>query len=120
MDAELHVVQVSVRGIGSMQDGSQLCSSSGPYSVQIYICDAQGGVWVIGTMRGSASVAAGVQQGDELLEVDLQSVHASTPFQASLQVQGGEHQPQPPPPVKLKVRSSGSSRGLSSSRAISS
>lgn len=64
----------------------------------------QGGVWVVGTMRGSASVAAGVQQGDELLEIDAQPVHSSTPFQASLQVQGGEGQVQPPPPAKLKVR----------------
>ena len=64
----------------------------------------QGGVWVVGTMRGSASVAAGVQQGDELLEIDAQPVQSNTPFQASLQVQGGEGQAQPPPPAKLKVR----------------
>ncbi|KAK9837689.1 hypothetical protein WJX74_003090 [Apatococcus lobatus] len=65
---------------------------------------SQGGVWVIGTMRGSPSTAAGVQQGDEVLEIDMQSVWSSTPFQASLLVQGGDSQPQPPPPVKLKVR----------------
>ena len=59
---------------------------------------------MIGTMRGSACVAAGVQQGDEILEVDSQPVQSSTPFQASLQVQGGDTLSQPPPPVKLKVR----------------
>ena len=95
-------MQAKVGGTSTIQGKSQPCCSSGPCCINI--CDVQGGVWVIGTMRGSASVAAGVQQGDELLEVDMQSVQSSTPFQASLQVQGGDRQPQPPPPVKLKVR----------------
>jgi len=44
---------------------------------------AQGGVWVIGMIRGTAAARAGVEQGDQLLAVDGAALDGATPFQAA-------------------------------------
>ena len=43
----------------------------------------QGGVWVIGMIRGTPAERAGVEQGDQLLAVDGRALDGATPFQAA-------------------------------------
>lgn len=47
------------------------------------------GVWVLGLIKGSTADAAGIGQGDEVLEVDGESSDGKTPFQVSSALQGG-------------------------------
>eukprot|EP00884_Botryococcus_braunii_P007006 jgi/Botrbrau1/16306/Bobra.0066s0074.1 len=78
---------------------------------------AQGGVWVLGLIRSSPADRAGLQQGDELLEIDGQAVGDRSPFQVASQIQGASPSPSsassaspsimPPPFVDLKVRKEG-------------
>lgn len=73
------------------------------------------GVWVLGLIQGSAADQAGLQQGDQLLELDGQPLGGRSPFEVASLLQGveggadggggaAEAPPQPPPPVALKFR----------------
>lgn len=62
---------------------------------------AQGGVWVLGMIKGGAADRAGVRQGDELLSIDGNSVAALSPFQAAGLLQGTDETA--PPSVSLEV-----------------
>lgn len=49
---------------------------------------AQGGVWVLGMIKGGAADRAGVRQGDEVLSIDNRDVASLSPFQAAGLLQG--------------------------------
>ncbi|EFN55775.1 hypothetical protein CHLNCDRAFT_145217 [Chlorella variabilis] len=48
------------------------------------------GVWVLGLIRGSAADAAGLQQGDQLLELDGAALGGQSPFAVASLLQGQE------------------------------
>lgn len=50
------------------------------------------GVWVLGLISGSAAEAAGIQQGDQLLELDGQQLAGQSPFAVASLLQGQEQQ----------------------------
>ena len=70
------------------------------------------GVWVLGLIRGSAADAVGLQQGDQLLELDGRQLQRQSPFQVASLLQGQEEEQQQPAPglglgstaVQLKAR----------------
>ena len=64
--------------------------------------DVQGGVWVLGMIKGAAADAAGVRQGDELLTIDGAPTAELSPFQAAGLLQGAGND-EPPPSVDLQV-----------------
>lgn len=51
---------------------------------------SNGGVWVVGLVRGAAADAAGLRQGDELLEADGAALAAQSPFEVASLLQGQE------------------------------
>jgi hypothetical protein len=48
------------------------------------------GVWVLGLIRGSAADAAGLGQGDQLLELDGSALAGQSPFAVASALQGPE------------------------------
>ena len=68
-----------------------------------WVC-GQGGVWVLGMMKGAAADRAGVRQGDEGLKIDGSDVTALSPFKAAGLLQGASLDA--PPTVAITVRSS--------------
>lgn len=75
------------------------------------------GVWVLGLIRGSAADAAGLQQGDQLLELNGRQLAGESPFAVASLLQGPE-QPAATQqglgleasPVQLKVSGGGGCR----------
>ncbi len=64
----------------------------------------QGGVWVIGMIRGTAAERAGVEQGDQLLAVDGRPLDGATPFQAANLLMGAvDDGAEAPPPSAVTV-----------------
>ena len=64
----------------------------------------QGGVWVIGMIRGTAAERAGVEQGDQLLAVDGRALDGASPFQAANLLMGAvEEGPAAAPPTAVSV-----------------
>lgn len=49
-------------------------------------CVEDGGIWVVGLSKGSASDLAGIEQGDEVLQVEGQDLTAQSPFQVGVVV----------------------------------
>ncbi|CAK0738468.1 hypothetical protein CVIRNUC_001047 [Coccomyxa viridis] len=52
--------------------------------------DAEGGVWVLGMIKGGAADRAGVRQGDEILRVNGQEIGPLSPFKVAGLMQGAE------------------------------
>lgn len=52
------------------------------------------GVWVLGLIRGSAAEQAGVNQGDQLLELDGRRLAGRSPFEVASLLQGQEEERQ--------------------------
>ena len=50
----------------------------------------QGGVWVLGLIKGGAADRAGVRQGDEILRVNGQEIGPLSPFKVAGLMQGAE------------------------------
>lgn len=67
----------------------------------------QGGVWVLGLIRTSAAEQSGLQQGDELLEIDGFPVGERSPFQVASQIQGAV--PATPAPSSASSSADGAS-----------
>ena len=64
----------------------------------------QGGVWVIGMIRGTPAERAGVEQGDQLLAVDGRALDGATPFQAANLLMGAvDDGAEEPPPSAVTV-----------------
>ena len=53
-------------------------------------------MWVLGLIRGSAADAVGLQQGDQLLELDGRQLQGQSPFQVASLLQGQEEEQQQP------------------------
>ena len=66
-------------------------------------CVAQGGVWVLGMIKGAAADAAGVRQGDELLAIPGATTATRSPFQAAGLLPGAGDS-EPAPSVDLQAR----------------
>lgn len=66
----------------------------------------QEGIWVVGMILGSPAQTAGVEQGDQLLQIDNTQVDGQSPFQAASAISGGDVEPDivPEPIVHLQVR----------------
>lgn len=47
-----------------------------------------GGIWVLGLLKGSASDKAGLHQGDQILEIDGNPVDDASSFQAASLIKG--------------------------------
>ncbi|KAF5826678.1 ClpP/crotonase-like domain-containing protein [Dunaliella salina] len=66
------------------------------------------GIFVVGLSKNSPADKVGVEQGDQLLEVDGTSLHDKTPFQVASTIAGADpstsSSAQPNPYVQLKVR----------------
>lgn len=62
----------------------------------------QGGVWVLGMIKGAAADRAGVRQGDEVLSVDGRDVASLSPFKVAGLLQGSGDDAAPT--VSLLVR----------------
>lgn len=83
--------------------------------------NAEDGIWILGIIQGSAADVAGLQQGDELLELDSSSLSALSPYQVSAALAGdaSEGAPPPPPEIRLAVRDSqGDVREFSMPRTV--
>ena len=65
----------------------------------------QEGIWVVGMILGSSAQTAGVEQGDQLLQIDDTQVDGQSPFQAASAISGGDAEPDatPEPIVHLQV-----------------
>lgn len=72
-----------------------------------------GGIWVVGLIRGLPAAAAGIEQGDQLLELEGLGLAERTPFEVASLLAGqdgalpgvfGWENAAPPPPLTLKVR----------------
>ena len=48
----------------------------------------QGGVWVLGMIKGGAADRAGIRQGDEILRVNGQETGSLSPFKVAGLLQG--------------------------------
>ena len=73
---------------GAGTDGSKLvkrlgCSATGWLPIQ-------GGVWVLGMIKGGAADRAGVRQGDEILRVNGQEIGPLSPFKVAGLMQGAD------------------------------
>ena len=68
-------------------------------------CNVQEGIWVVGMILGSPAQTAGVEQGDQLLQIDNVQVNGQSPFQAASAISGGDAEPDviPEPIVHLQV-----------------
>lgn len=64
------------------------------------------GVWVVGMILGSPAQLAGMEQGDQLLQIDESLVDGQSPFQAATAISGGDAEPDTviDPTVRLQVR----------------
>ena len=51
---------------------------------------SQGGVWVLGMIKGGAADRAGVRQGDEILRVNGQEIGPLSPFKVAGLMQGAD------------------------------
>jgi len=58
------------------------------------------GIWVMGLLKGSASEQAGIQQGDQILEIDGVPVNGSSSYEAAQMIKGDASQSK----VTLKIR----------------
>jgi len=60
---------------------------------------------VVGMILGSPAQTAGVEQGDQLLQIDDLQVDGQSPFQAASTISGGDAEPEttPQPVVHLQV-----------------
>lgn len=63
----------------------------------------QGGVWVLGMIKGGAADRAGVRQGDELLRVNGQEISSLSPFKAAGLLQGTDSDNDSDSSVQLEV-----------------
>ena len=50
----------------------------------------QGGVWVLGMIKGGAADRAGIRQGDEILRVNGQEIGSLSPFKVAGLLQGAD------------------------------
>lgn len=48
------------------------------------------GLWVLGLMKNSAADAVGIEQGDQILEIDGNDVRGTSPFKAAVMMKGDE------------------------------
>lgn len=53
----------------------------------------QEGLWVVGMILGSPAQMAGMEQGDQLLQIDEQQIDGQSPFQAASAISGGDGEP---------------------------
>ncbi|GLI70194.1 hypothetical protein VaNZ11_015003 [Volvox africanus] len=74
-----------------------------------------GGIFVVGVSKGSIADIAGVRQGDELLEIQGQSLDDSTPFRAAGLISGSAEATSSSPSSSLSSSSSSLSSTSSSS-----
>jgi len=63
----------------------------------------QGGVWVLGMIKGGAADRAGVRQGDELLRVNGQELSSLSPFKVAGLLQGTDSDNDSDSSVQLEV-----------------
>lgn len=65
----------------------------------------QEGIWVVGMILGCPAQIAGVEQGDQLLQIDSMQVDGQSPFQAASAISGSDAEPDavPEPIVHLQV-----------------
>lgn len=83
--------------------------------------ESEEGIWVVGMILGSPAQTAGVEQGDQVLQIDSIQVDGQSPFQAASSISGGdaEEGTTPEPIVHLQVRKrDGSEKGLAVSRPV--
>lgn len=73
-----------------------------------------GGIYILGLIKGSAADAAGLQQGDQLLEVAGQGLVGQSPFEVASLLSGGQEGDEPEDllglarrTVELRVRGEG-------------
>lgn len=64
----------------------------------------QGGVWVLGMIKGGAADGAGIRQGDEILRVDGQDISSLSPFKVAGLLQGADSDSDSDSFVELEVR----------------
>lgn len=74
------------------------------------------GVWVVGLIKGLAADSAGLQQGDQLLELDGQRLQGQSPFAVASLLQGQDQAEEQPglgqaATLRLKVRKFDGSEG---------
>ena len=50
-------------------------------------------MWVVGMILGSPAQMAGMEQGDQLLQIDQQQIDGQSPFQAATAISGGDGEP---------------------------
>lgn len=83
--------------------------------------ESEEGIWVVGMILGSPAQTAGVEQGDQLLQIDNVQVNGQSPFQAASAISGGDAEPDviPEPIVHLQVRKrNGSEKELDVNRPV--
>ncbi|KAL3138941.1 hypothetical protein ABBQ32_005754 [Trebouxia sp. C0010 RCD-2024] len=83
--------------------------------------ESEEGIWVVGMILGSAAQVAGVEQGDQLLQIDSMQVDGQSPFQVASAISGGDAEPDaaPEPIVHLQVRKrNGTERALAVNRPV--
>ena len=91
----LMLLIVSVRSPSSSRERSVLLQKQGPAM--------QGGVWVLGMIKGGAADRAGVRQGDELLRVNGQELSSLSPFKVAGLLQGTDSDNDSDSSVQLEV-----------------
>ena len=64
----------------------------------------QGGVWVLGMIKGGAADGAGIRQGDEILRVNGQDISSLSPFKVAGLLQGTDSENDFDSFVELEVR----------------
>ncbi|CAL8463652.1 g3186 [Coccomyxa elongata] len=79
--------------------------------------DTQGGVWVLGMIKGAAADRAGVRQGDEVLSVDGHNVAGLSPFKVAGLLQGSGDDAAPSVSLMVK-RQDGSSQEVQIERPV--
>ena len=87
------------------EQGPCLTSEQGPCLTHEAIAVLmQGGVWVLGMIKGGAADRAGIRQGDEILKVDGQEISSLSPFKVAGLLQGADGESDSDSFVELEVR----------------
>ena len=74
--------------LGSIADSSSHPTDVGMSHSGIVLI--QGGVWVLGMIKGGAADRAGIRQGDEILRVNGQEIGSLSPFKVAGLLQGAD------------------------------
>ncbi len=74
------------------------------WSVKAIAVLPQGGVWVLGMIKGGAADGAGIRQGDEILRVNGQEISSLSPFKVAGLLQGTDSENDFDSFVELEVR----------------